>query len=112
MLFSRAKKFPFLLIRHFQLGADFLTPCSAIYRATNVIVIVTQGCFDRCHADNEDWLRQEIRCALQWKKHLIPLIDSGVTMPTPSELPRDISDLAVINGKKLAPGHFTSTIEQ
>jgi hypothetical protein len=78
-----------------------------IKKAANIVVIVTHGCFNRCN-DDDDWLRREIRYALEHNKNIVPLIDSGVRMP--GDLPDDISRFANHNGVTLTPGHFDEII--
>jgi len=58
-----------------------------IARAPNFILILSPACLDAC-SDTGDWLRKEIRCALDSQRNVVP-----VRMPAfrfPGALPADI----------------------
>ena len=73
----------------------------AIRDADNFVLIVTDGAFDRC-ADEDDWVRREIRQALACKKNIVPVVPDGNTFAFPENLPEDLAELKNLQLKKLA----------
>jgi len=71
-----------------------------IEAATDVVVILTPGCLDRCK-DPEDWVRQEVAHAIQCKKNIVPVMARGFVFPT--GLPDDIRALSTYHG--IAPSY-------
>ena len=63
---------------------------SAIHNCTNFILVLGAHSLDRC-IDDGDWLRFEIREALQLKKNIICVFVGERTFPT--NLPADIADI-------------------
>jgi len=82
-----------------------------IEEATNVIVILTQGCLDRCE-NEDDWLRQEIRQAIECKRNIVPIIARGFQMPSPATLPSDIAELVTFHGLTPASELFEANIDR
>ncbi len=70
-----------------------------IEAATDVLVILTPNCLDRCQ-NADDWVRLEIAHAFKCKKNIIPITANGFEWPAQS-LPDDICDLPMQHG--LAP---------
>ena len=68
-----------------------------IEEATDVIVILTPGCLDRCK-NEDDWLRQEIRHAIKCDRNIVPIIARRFQMPLPDALPSDIAALPKYSG--------------
>jgi uncharacterized caspase-like protein len=58
-----------------------------IESATDVVVVLTPGCLDRC-SDPRDWLRREVAHAIQCGKNVVPVVTRGFDWP-PS-LPEDL----------------------
>jgi len=57
--------------------------------------------------EDDDWVRREIKIALQHGNHVIPLLLGGrheVVIPAPSELPPDIAPLVSLQAFRLEPG--------
>ncbi len=79
--------------------------------ATDFIVILTPGCLERCKNDG-DWLRREIRHAIQKERNVVPIMARGFEMPLAAALPDDIADLPEYNG--LTPAHelFEASIDR
>jgi hypothetical protein len=73
-----------------------------IEHATDVLVILTPGCLDRCK-NEDDWLRLEIKHAIDCKRNIVPILSRGFQMPLQQALPPDIAELPKYNG--LAPAH-------
>src|SRR5579862_1143064 len=63
-----------------------------IEQATDFIVIMSPGCFDRC-SNVHDWLRQEIYHAIKCGRNIVPVMASRFHMPQPGDLPADISEV-------------------
>ena len=79
--------------------------------ATDFIVILTPGCLERCKNEG-DWLRREIRHAIEKKRNIVPVMARGFDMPLAGSLPDDIADLPEYNG--LTPAHelFEASIDR
>jgi hypothetical protein len=73
-----------------------------IEEATDVIVVLTPDCLERCKHE-DDWLRQEIRYAIEKQKNIIPVFERNFIMPASRDLPSDISKLSTFHG--LTPSH-------
>lgn len=56
--------------------------------------------------DAEDYVRAEVRTALQSDVLVIPVLIDGATMPVPGSLPVDIRHLTNINALQLSDTHF------
>jgi len=84
---------------------------SKIEEATDVIVILTPGCLERCKNEG-DWLRQEIRHAIKTERNIVPVISRYFEMPLPESLPSDIAELPKYGG--LVPSHelFDASIDR
>ena len=82
-----------------------------IEETTDVIVILTPGCLDRCKNEN-DWLRLEIRHAIKCKRNIVPIIARDFQMPLAANLPSDIAELVSYSG--LTPAHemFEASIDR
>lgn len=59
--------------------------------STDVLVILTPNCLERCRTD-DDWMRKEIAWALLKKVNLIPVTTEGFQWPVET-LPEDIREL-------------------
>jgi len=79
--------------------------------ATDFIVILTPGCLERCKNEG-DWLRREIRHAIEKKRNVVPVLARGFEMPIAAALPNDIADLPEYNG--ITPAHelFEASIDR
>lgn len=64
----------------------------AIEASRCFLLVVTPGCFDRCSSE-ADWLRQEIRHALQSRKQILQLRTENAAYPRCDELPPDIREI-------------------
>jgi hypothetical protein len=84
---------------------------SIIDGVTDVIVILTPGCLDRCK-NEDDWLRQEIRHAIDCKRNIVPVCARGFQMPLPQSLPADIADLPRYNALTSAHEMFEASIDK
>jgi hypothetical protein len=61
------------------------------------VVLLSEGSLDRCK-DEDDWLRREVRHALQTRRNIVPTLVPQFKMPRVEDLPREIAELARYNG--------------
>ena len=61
----------------------------AIDSAPIFIIILSDGCLDRCVNEN-DWVRQEILHALESNKHIIPVVCDKTFSDFPANIPEEI----------------------
>jgi TPR repeat protein len=82
-----------------------------IQGATDVLVILTPGCLERCR-NEDDWFRREIRHAITCNRNIVPILARGFQMSTAPALPGDIAQLAKYHG--LTPAHelFEASIDR
>jgi DNA polymerase len=60
----------------------------------------------------QDFVRTEVRLAIQHGKHIIPVLVGGAKMPTAAQLPDDIAALARRNAVEIRDRHFASDVAQ
>ena len=77
----------------------------------DVIVVLGPGALDRC-VNPDDWVRQEVACALANRKNIVPLLLRGFAFPSAENLPEDIRELVRYNGVGASMEHFDSTFER
>ena len=75
---------------------------------TNYILLLTTASLDRC-INEDDWLRQEIREALETKKNIVCIFVGKVSFP--DTLPEDIAAIRYYNGIKYDATYFDSFID-
>ncbi len=51
-----------------------------LINSLNYVLILSKGALDRCQ-DEEDWVRQEILCAIEYNLNIIVLIEEGFVYP-------------------------------
>ena len=66
-----------------------------IRNCTDFILILSPNALDRC-VNDEDWVRQELACAISTGKNIIPVFTNQFSFP--SQLPDDINDIRWRNG--------------
>ena len=83
----------------------------AIYSCDVFLLLLTPKSMNRC-ADKGDWVAREIRTALKYNRHIIPIIiEKEFTWP--SDLPNDMNDLKNLQFHKiLTDEHFDYTVER
>jgi len=79
--------------------------------ATDVVVILTPGCLKRCK-NEDDWLRREIRHAIEKDRNVVPIMAHGFKMPIAAALPSDIAKLPDYNGLTPAQELFEASIDR
>jgi len=79
-----------------------------VQKCKDFLLILSPGIFDRFtekdYNPREDWVRQEIICALEAKKNIIPLVFGDFTFP--KRLPNDIKEITRKNAIEYNPVHF------
>ena len=76
---------------------------TAIEECNDFVLVLPQGSLDRCQND-DDWVRLEIRHALECGKNIIPVMLPGFSFP--KNLPDDISAISRLNGIDFVMGYF------
>ena len=79
-----------------------------IRNCRDVIVVLGPGALERC-VNKDDWVRQEVACALESGKNVIPVLLRDFKFPEAETLPADIRELAFQNGVSASMEHFDST---
>ncbi|KAM3184211.1 hypothetical protein ACTXT7_008827 [Hymenolepis weldensis] len=75
----------------------------SIRRSDNFILVLTKGALDRCITDGTpDWVRREIKCALESNCHIIPLSDRFDWGNT-DNIPEDIRAITKFNSVQWTP---------
>ena len=83
---------------------DIIEGCS------DVLFILTKGCFDRCSNAN-DWFMQEVSCALEHNKNIILLMSEDFCMPSSHEaesIHPQLAQLIKYNGYKISMAYIDS----
>lgn len=80
---------------------------NAITNCNDFLLILPPNALDRCN-DDKDWVRFEIKCALNFKKNIIPIILPGFSFP--DVLPKDISEVKRINAIIFSLPHFNRSV--
>lgn len=86
----------------------------------DVVAVLNPGALDRCldwekanpdsdAADENDWMRRELACALHEKKNVVPVLLRDFEFPPADGLPRDIRTLPFQNGIKASTEHYKDT---
>lgn len=68
-----------------------------IEQCQDFILVLPPNALDRC-ADEDDWVRQEVECALKHKKNIIPIMLRGFEWPAVESLPASLRELPNYNG--------------
>ena len=87
---------------------------SIIENCTDVLIILSKGCLDRC-GNAGDWFMQEICQAQSCGKNIILLMTEDFYMPTPAELPsyhESIQSLLKYNGHRISIAYIDSIINK
>lgn len=61
-----------------------------ISKCKDFILVLSPNALDRC-ADEQDWVRREVMCAMEHKKNIIPIMLSGFVWPI--EMPEGMEEL-------------------
>ncbi|MDR2732595.1 MAG: toll/interleukin-1 receptor domain-containing protein, partial [Fibromonadaceae bacterium] len=79
-----------------------------VRKCKDFLLLLSPGIFDRFseygYNPKEDWVRQEIVCALETNKNIIPLVLDDFAYPR--RLPNDIKEITRKNAIEFNPTHF------
>lgn len=81
-----------------------------IEECRDFILILPPHALDRC-ANPDDWVRQEIECAIRENKNIVPIMMEGFDN-WPESLPETISVVSKFNGLKNHQGYFADMIRK
>ncbi len=81
---------------------------TAIDNCNDFIVVLSPGALDNCQKEN-DWVRWEIRHALECRKNIIPVLLPGFDFP--SSLPEDISEVRNYSGVPFVMAYYDGVID-
>lgn len=81
---------------------------SAIEGCCDFILVLPYGSLERCYNEG-DWVRLEIRHALQCRKNIIPILMDGYSFP--SYLPPDIDEVRRYNGLEFSMRYFDAMMD-
>jgi|GEM_PF-2085644 len=84
---------------------------SVIEGCTDVIVVLSPGCFDRCRNEG-DWFRLEIAHALKCGTNIVPFSMRQFNYDEMSVLPEDIASLKQHNGVSASYEYNDATLEK
>lgn len=82
---------------------------SAIRDCTDFILVLSPHALDRC-INEDDFVRREIRCALEHRKNIIPIFLDGFEFP--QYLPPDIASVMQFNGFHYHSDYHQAGIER
>ena len=80
-----------------------------IENCTDFIIILSPNALDRCVNEN-DWVRQELACALRNGKYIIPVMHKNFHFP--EELPEEINDIRWKNGITVNIEYFDAMVNK
>jgi hypothetical protein len=101
----------FMDVEDLKSGKFDLALLREIEAATDVVVILTPGCLERCK-NEDDWFRQEIRHAIKCERNIVPILARDFQMPSPATLAPDIAELVTYNGLTPASELFEASIDR
>lgn len=84
-------------LRHGKFDAAIF---KAIEQASNFIMIVTDGAYDRC-SDEKDWVRIEVEYAIKLNRNIVPVAPTGSFRSFPDSLPTSLHALRKIQISRL-----------
>ncbi|MBE5825057.1 MAG: TIR domain-containing protein [Butyrivibrio sp.] len=111
-LYEKLKHLGYRVFRDVQeLGAGFFDDnlMLAISGSTDVIVVLSPHSLDNCITNDDDWVRAEIRTALNAEKNVVPFITPQFSWP--ETLPDDIKRLRFCNGLKVEDERLSDCVE-
>ena len=82
---------------------------SAIEKCNDVVLVLPPHALDRC-VNEDDWVRQEIRHALNYGKNIIPVMLDGFSFP--ATIPDDIAEITRYNGLHFSMEYFDAAIDK
>jgi formylglycine-generating enzyme required for sulfatase activity len=82
-----------------------------IAETPNFITVLSHDALARCHNEG-DWLHREILAAVETKRNIIPVFESGVDFPKEGTLPQDISSIVNLNGVEYSPTYHHDAVKK
>lgn len=84
----------------------------AIYSCKDFILVISPLALKNC-AKKGDWVAKEIRTALKYNKHIIPVVIEDTFKEWPNDFPKDLSSIKDIQFNKLMTDeYFEDSIEK
>ena len=80
-----------------------------IINCTDMVLVLPPNALERCD-NEEDWVRQEIKTALEYQKNIIPVMLEGFEFP--KDLPDDINRIRRYNGVRFHMEFFDAVIDK
>lgn len=80
---------------------------TAIENCNDFVLVLPKNALDRC-INEDDWVRQEITCAMQHGKNIIPVLAPDFVFP--KELPKEIENVSRINGIQFVMAFFEAVM--
>ncbi len=82
---------------------------NVIEHCKDFIIILSPGALERCE-NADDWVRQELACALRTKRNVIPILADGFTFP--KSLPADIDEIRWRSGIQGSVAFFDAVVDR
>ena len=82
-----------------------------VARADNFLLILSPGALANCAQEN-DWVRKEIRQAIDTERNIVPLLKEKALSPAREELPQDIEALKQLNYVEYSHEYYDATIKR
>ena len=96
----------FLDVDSIEVGDDFDSVIRKTLREVDAVVCVIGSDFDPGRlAEQDDYVRRELREAFAQEKRVFPVVAKGAQMPTAAELPKELKALAGIQAADLRSDH-------
>jgi hypothetical protein len=99
----------FMDIEDLKSGKFNVALLNKIAEATDVLVILTPGCLERCRNEG-DWLLREVEHAIRLERNVVPVMTPSFIRPAVGELPSVIYDLLEYHGIKSQPEMFDESV--
>lgn len=80
----------------------------AIRGCNDFVLVLPPNSLDRC-VNPDDWVRQEIACAMKYKKNIVPVMLPGFTFP--AVLPAEIENVSRFNAVHFVMAYFEGVMD-
>jgi SAM-dependent methyltransferase len=97
------------------IGQDFVEIIEKALISCEVVLVIIGRNWVReikKRANEEDWVRKEIATAINLERTIIPVLIDGAKMPSISDLPSEIADMARINAMKISAEDFVDKMKK
>ena len=99
----------FLDVEDLKAGKFDETLLAEVAAAENFLLILSPGALANCVQDN-DWLRKEIRRAIETERNIVPVLKENSRRPDKEELPHEIEPLKRFNCVDYSHVYYDATI--